>query len=1018
MKCKVFCMIALLVFIAQPGGAWDTVSIEKMTELAALQAGYELEHPILKTHRPLYGTNEQIVAYSASFSSDDGKNFHILLSADRNQPPVFCHATGHGFITDDIDRHSLLAQKKLAKPEFRKIYYFGFGEVWYLFTQGEETVYVNSRPPGYVYTRQEFDRHRNGLKKVLPRKDVAEIQKHWQLLINGISMTTGQKHRIPMWQLVPDFDWHYGCSPTAAADVLGYYDIAYGYANLLRYFYLEYDGLSSHADDYTVPDLTKILKEKFGTTEGGATVDASMGKHMRDAAMEQDGNYNWGSYGLKFGEIWEKVKEEVNGGYPSVLNVDLAGVDGFHSMPVFGYEEDPDKVLLYDTWNHLSGENWWSTSQFNFSSLAWVHPPLTQTEKGITLTALKGEIEATVADGETVLSNRVKTITWDCDRPGFGKVSIYLSTNSGNSPWNLLADLTGNPGQWDWMPDLQHAGQRNRLRIKWFDDGGTCIGEDASYSNFEVQNSSLVELRDGQNVLQYWPDGARIIANSNQWGIIALYQEERKHNELQLYATTEFTSSAVTDVVDISDGRIWGMCAVNLGPPNPPSGPFGVQVTGEGKGYLQYVASKELGWGVAENTVEYWGSDDYVKAYHLYVEENQSVMSITNYVFLENLSSADFEIMLFDMTKRYYNFDDNIRTANTNGFGGNEKFILPKLQPGRFLVVVRQRHEPFKVGSFRLTLDSESGYNITPVDLNKPDTLMYSSAVLPMPAGPDEWYVAGVAPLDDSKWKIQAGLNENFDDGVTSALGGPNLNFVVVKRPPAQEKKSSISADKIFLRLVRMSRAGRARLEILSPQDKKPFVEGENRGRQWPANRHFHLVPINSTTPLCSLVVRVWTDDQKLLRCGIIPMGVRDMFSRTNVWGQQGSAREEGRNVKSGFLIIWSPKVYKEPFTYHMATKIFTGVETEPGVPRDFYLTAYPNPFVNRITVTLNGLVARSCNMEVYDICGRKVYIPFDIQEAECGRLWILDTRSLTSGAYFIRAKEMGIKPVKVMKVR
>ncbi len=1015
MKCAKYCFFCCLLYALTAQA--KLLSIETLAEYAATQAGYKLGNPVLRSLRPMYDERDQLTACLASYSDNEGRYFHILLSADQNKTPVLCHSSGKSSILD-IDRHRSLAEKRLSAPRLEKIYYLGFGELWCLFTRGNDRVYVNTRPPGDILSPKAFDRRRSGLKKALPEKKPEKTSRQWQKLVNGASVIAGQKHRVPMWDKVPDFDWHYGCSPTAAADVLGYYDIAYGYGNLLRYFYLEYDGLSSMADDYSVPDLSKILKEKFGTTDGGSTFNASMGKGMHDAALAQDGNYNWDGYGHQFGGIWNKIKEEVDAGYPSVLNVDLAGNDGFHSMPVFGYMEDPDYVLLHDTWNHPGGETWWSTGQFHYSSLAWIHPPQTQTGKGISLTSLKGAIEATTDEGEIIMTNRVKTITWDCDRPGFGKVSVYLSTNSGNSPWTKLVDLPDNPGQWDWMPEAGHAGRRNRIRLKWFDSGGTCIGEDAGYSNFDIQNASLVELQDGQNVLQYWPDGAKCMTSGNQWGIIALYQEERKHNELQLYATTDFTSPAVTDVVDISDGRIWGMCAVNLGPPNAPTGPFGVQVTGEGKGYLQFVESKELGWGVAENTLEYWGSDDYIKAYHLYVEESQSVMSVTNYVFLENLSDADFEISLFDMSKRYYNFDDNIRKANTNGFGGNEKYILPKLEPGRFLVVVRQRHEPFKVGSFRLTLDSESGYNVTPVGLDRPDTLFYSSAVMPMPTGPDAWSVAGVAPLDASAWKIEAGPDENFDDGATSALGGPNLNFVVVKNPPAAAHGPSVTANRVFLRFTRMGRAGRARVEILSPRDKKPFADGENPDRIWPANRHFHLVPFNSSVPLCSLEIRTRADNGEKIRCGIVPHGVRDMFSRTNVWGPPDPGREEGRKVKSGFLVMWTKKVHREPFKFHVNAGLSAGVGPLPHMPREYSMAAYPNPFTDRMTVMMTGLIARSCEIEVYDVCGRKIHIPVRTLDVENGRNWILDTRRLTSGAYFIRAGQKDVSPVKVIKVR
>ena len=88
---------------------------------------------------------------------------------------------------------------------------------------------------------------------------------------------------------------------------------------------------------------------------------------------------------------------------------------------------------------------------------------------------------------------------------------------------------------------------------------------------------------------------------------------------------------------------------------------------------------------------------------------------------------------------------------------------------------------------------------------------------------------------------------------------------------------------------------------------------------------------------------------------------------------------------------------------------------TERKVPRDFEISAYPNPFNSAITISLSGGVGASdarsvqVGIEIYDISGRLVA---DLPVTNCGipqfvptpQIWQPE-KSLGSGIYLVRAR-------------
>ena len=202
-----------------------------------------------------------------------------------------------------------------------------------------------------------------------------------------------------------DYDWWYGCSPTSAGMMMGYYD-RNGYEGLLygnlcpggvaetsTYGMADWSALAhpmiasqEHVDDYWGTDspppfhadncLADFMETSQGQGDGsttfyyytngapftyqnaeahGVTGDSGMygmyeyvqyaGYDVTDPTTDV-GVYNQYSdnRGLTYGFTFEQYKAEIDAGRPVLIHV----VD--HTMLGYGYNDTGNQVTLYDTW--------------------------------------------------------------------------------------------------------------------------------------------------------------------------------------------------------------------------------------------------------------------------------------------------------------------------------------------------------------------------------------------------------------------------------------------------------------------------------------------------------------------------------------------------------------------------------------------------------------------------------------------------------------------------------------------
>lgn len=180
---------------------------------------------------------------------------------------------------------------------------------------------------------------------------------------------------------VPAYNWYHGCGPTAAASILGYWDLN-GYPNLFDAsgadVYLTanvQDHISSpeHNQKYnqkltgaSLPDPPDTsIADFFHTSEGSLNYGWSYLHYSDDAFTGFAGYRGYGfiSYYTRYGTFgWSHLTAEINAGRPLMFLVDTVG-DGYtdHFVPVLGYDDRGIDGLwygFYTTWSEQEAVQW------------------------------------------------------------------------------------------------------------------------------------------------------------------------------------------------------------------------------------------------------------------------------------------------------------------------------------------------------------------------------------------------------------------------------------------------------------------------------------------------------------------------------------------------------------------------------------------------------------------------------------------------------------------------------------
>ncbi len=420
-----------------------------------------------------------------------GKFCNIFVSANSADFPVPEYGEGLPHYYLQFDEAKEYARDYVeGEPSLVCMYYLTPYLKWYKFSANGEEVYVRLHGSR---CKEPDDIHSISLERC-PDAEVLEARhlQLWKRIKEG-DFSALDGNRAGYIDSVPEYDWSYGCTPTASAMIFGYWDER-GYDRLLNYYWNHLDPCNGVGLVFNMPNVQQELAIAMNTDTiepgcGGTSIGSIAGGHVIVA-----NNYNGYSFSAQTSPqgyigndfVWSWITNEINGGRPFNWSLnyywyDPWGIFIHHSTTVYGYTDDK-YVILFTTW--MYGEAYWYYYTYHSGTYSkdWV------------ITAVPGGGNAhkvtlvTPDGGELWQAGSVDTIKWTTNGGSIDHLKIEFTRDGGNNNWQTLASNAPNTGSYAWniQPDTMKT-YRAKIRLSGYNSSNTLLGADGSARDFTIQ---------------------------------------------------------------------------------------------------------------------------------------------------------------------------------------------------------------------------------------------------------------------------------------------------------------------------------------------------------------------------------------------------------------------------------------------------------------------------------------------------------------------------------------------------
>lgn len=423
----------------------------------------------------------------------------------------------------------------------KRAYYIDFQNQWFCYTNGTDEIYVKVFPKIIIAGRVEFHR----IVDKLPGFPVTgDFTSEWGQYLGGRADSPAAQVWIPNHDGNCRFyDWSYGCSPTAAAMLLSYWDYisimsSNNYAKLIDYYYQRWDGIQGETD-YQVPNTNKELAIAMNTdtvVEGGTDRDDIAPGYA--IVCNTNNGYNFTctaqpsgqSVAYYFGVIMSEI-----GTNDRPIHISIPG----HSECCVAYDASTNEIGVHNTW--WEGVQWIARSNVERT---YTIVPGGDFGYAIQLAAPLGDTQYNHnGNGESFYAGDVYEITWNYDYAYNSYVRIDYSLNGGYM-WYIITSNTPNDGHYNWVIPAGLSSTQCRIRVMVYNSSGTYSGCDGSLGNFKIYSGgSLSTLAEdvAQNTNRD-PDYFQFTSTSGYWSAVGTRPNVSGEDwDIQLYDDVTFT---------------------------------------------------------------------------------------------------------------------------------------------------------------------------------------------------------------------------------------------------------------------------------------------------------------------------------------------------------------------------------------------------------------------------------------------------------------------------------------------
>jgi hypothetical protein len=504
-------------------------------------------HPDSPT--PYYGPNDEIIAYQfnyaigkefpdketlldkcnkafesgnrdAGWGNDDYAN--MVFGANRAMPVFIegskCLSKQYAYGV----RLEQTAIKELGSGySFDKTYYLGMAEVWFCYVNGSNKKFINPEPYTKILDETAFLKYIQDIDYFWQRdsfdKDWPKFLKNKEPVKSGIVFIPGNEAPF-----MPYLEWSYGCTPTAAAMLLAWWDNLQDYGNLIKYYMDRWDPVQNNTD-YHVPDAQKALASWMETDPDGTTyrwnICDGVEWYVESRGYNCSSDSHWAFY-WSVETLFDDIKSEIDNQKPLLVGIykhSLTGV-GYNNSNKTVYVHDPNHSSLhYVSRSQLKATYWFSISNNYGTSVRLVSPH-------------GGNIwNGNGGDNETLGSNDFFEIEWRSPHDTNTFARLYYSDEGGtqNDHWFPITNGTENDGQYIWhIPEINcsygDTTDHARVKVEIYNMQNELIASDGSYGNFSINPGGGLAPIHYIVSTQTDPDFFSINMSDPHWSVISI----------------------------------------------------------------------------------------------------------------------------------------------------------------------------------------------------------------------------------------------------------------------------------------------------------------------------------------------------------------------------------------------------------------------------------------------------------------------------------------------------------------
>ncbi|MEO0142746.1 MAG: hypothetical protein ABIL15_05265, partial [candidate division WOR-3 bacterium] len=433
-------LISLLFLASINGGL---LPIEKIREIGTRFV--QERYGVCQYHNmiPYYDLNDEVVAYALVFETIKKEPATIIMGARMDCSPIFEVSKSLPRFYTEMERIKRIAHNALiGLAEFKRIYYFGPGDQYFSFSDGNEEVLVNA----YNYN---LCRRNSFILNSRKNKDIESILKQkWQNYLSSFDYSSRDTAHIDS---VPFIDYAYGVSPASAAIILWYWDPR-EYGRLVDFYF----NLPGTLDGWfsAFPNVVRELALAMYTdTMSGGTFISNIApgiEYVTDSLNHYDFQVSTSPQGNQSnGFYFSWIKNEIENFRPCVWNVfHYQGDPNFNTTAcAVGYIITATDTFIIVHWPGVDYEMAWPL---------WTYANGYQSYDYVTKVIPGGGIPDNLFitfptdSGIILLYNMKYKIIWQTVGTGINHLSIWYASGYDSSTWTLLSSNVPNTGFYTW----------------------------------------------------------------------------------------------------------------------------------------------------------------------------------------------------------------------------------------------------------------------------------------------------------------------------------------------------------------------------------------------------------------------------------------------------------------------------------------------------------------------------------------------------------------------------------------